>query len=339
MTRASGFWEIGGYAKNHPVRLRLPPLHRRGIAGCRYGTTTPSGCACHPSTGGELPGADTAQPPRQAAPATPPQEGNDPAPCLYRYEATTPSGCACHPSTGGEWSGTMLIQIRGNHPVRLRLPPLHRRGIAGCRYGTTTLSGCVCHSSTGGELPGADTAQPPRQAAPATPPQEGNVLIQIRGNHPVRLRLPPLHRRGMVWHYTYADTKQPPRQAAPATPPQEGNCRVQIRHNHPIRRSLPPLHRRGMVWHHAYTDTRQPPRQATPATPPQEGNGPAPCLYRYEATTPSGCACHPSTGGECTNADTFSTAPFIHFVYGNREFGGTGQCYCSGPSKNTLTRI
>ena len=24
----------------------------------------------------------------------------------------------------------------------------------------------------------------------------------------------------------------------------------------------------------------------TPATPPQEGNGPAPCLYRHEATTP-----------------------------------------------------
>ena len=40
---------------NHPVRLRLPPLHRRRIALSRYGTTTPSGCACHPSTGGELP--------------------------------------------------------------------------------------------------------------------------------------------------------------------------------------------------------------------------------------------------------------------------------------------
>ena len=39
---------------NHPVRLRLPPLHRRGIAGCRHEATTPSGCACHPSTGGEL---------------------------------------------------------------------------------------------------------------------------------------------------------------------------------------------------------------------------------------------------------------------------------------------
>ena len=59
--------------------------------------TTPSGCACHPSTGGELPGARGIPPrqaslatlhrrgipPRQAAPATSPQEGN-----------TTPSGCA-----------------------------------------------------------------------------------------------------------------------------------------------------------------------------------------------------------------------------------------------------
>ena len=48
-----------------------------------YENITPSGCACHPSKGGELPGADTVQPPRQATPATPPQEGN-----------TTPSGFA-----------------------------------------------------------------------------------------------------------------------------------------------------------------------------------------------------------------------------------------------------
>ena len=52
------------------------------------------------------------------------------------------SGCACHPSTGGEY-----------HPVRLRLPPLHKRGIV-CPYGycefsdywqDTTPSGCACH--------------------------------------------------------------------------------------------------------------------------------------------------------------------------------------------------
>ena len=151
---------------------------------------------------GELPGADTRQPPRQAAPATPPQEGN------------------CR------------VQTRGNHPVRLRLPPLHRRGIAGCRHEATTSSGCACHPSTEGELPGTDTRQPPRQAAPATPPQEGNCRVQTRGNHPVRLRLPPLHRRGIA------------------------GC-------------------------------------------------------RHEATTPSGCACHPSTGG---------------------ELPGTEQCDCSSVS-------
>ena len=135
------------YAGHHPVRLRLPPLQRRGIAGCRTSTTTPSGCACHPSTGGELPGAELQQPPRQAAPATPPEEGN--------------------------------------HPVRLRLPPLHRRGIAGCRTSTTTPSGCACHPSTGGEYhpvrlrlpPLQRRGIPPRQAAPATPPEEGNYPL------------------------------------------------------------------------------------------------------------------------------------------------------------------
>ena len=197
---------------NHPVRLRLPPLHRRGIDWCRHDTIAPSGFACHPSTGGELPGADTTQPPRQAAPATPPQEGN------------------------------CLVQTRHNYSVRLRLPPLHRRGIDWCRHDTTTPSGCACHPSAGGELTGADTTQPPRQAALATPPQEGNCLVQTRHNHPVRLRLPPLRRRGIAWcrHDTTtpsgcachpsaggelpsADTTQLLRQAEPATPPQEGN--------------------------------------------------------------------------------------------------------------------
>ena len=100
------------------------------------------------------------------------------------------------------------MQIRGHHPVRRSLTPLHRRGI------------------------------PPRQAKPDTPPQEGNCR-----------------------HYACADTRQPPRQAKPDTPPQEGNCRVQIRGNHPVKRSLTPLQRRGI-----------PPRQAKPDTPPQEGN-------------------------------------------------------------------
>ena len=187
---AVGWYKDGGYAKpprraspatppqegncsmqirhNHPVGLRPPPLHRRGIAQCRYDTTTPSGFARHPSTGGELLSADTTQPPRQAELDTPPQEGN----------------CS--------------VQIRHNHPVGLRPPPLHRRGIAQCRYDTTTPSGFARHPSTGGELLSADTTQPPRRASPATPPQEGNCSVQIRHNHPVGLRPPPLHRRGIA---------------------------------------------------------------------------------------------------------------------------------------------
>ena len=208
---------------NHPAGLRPPPLHRRGIAQCRYDTTTPPGFARHLSTGGELLSADTTQPPRRASPATSPQEGN----------------CS--------------VQIRHNHPAGLRPPPLHRRGIAQCRHATTTPSGFARHPSTGGELLSADTTQPPRRASPATSPQEGNgpalylyrhatttppgfarhpstggewsgtILIQTRHNHPAGLRPPPLHRRGMVRHYTYTDTPQPPRRASPATPPQEGN--------------------------------------------------------------------------------------------------------------------
>ena len=208
-----------GYAKHHPVRLRLPPLHRRGMV--------------RPYTYADMP-----QPPRQASPATPPQEGNGPPLYLCRHATTTPSGFACHPSTGGEWSAPILMQTCHNHPVRLRLPPLHRRGMVRpytyadmpqpprqaapatppqerngpplylCRHATTTPSGCACHPSTGEEW-----------SAP--------ILMQTCHNHPVRLRLPPLHRRGMVRHYTYADTPQSPRQAAPATPPQEGNCLVQ----------------------------------------------------------------------------------------------------------------
>ena len=97
------------------------------------------------------------------------------------------------------------MQTRHDHPVRLRLPLLHRRGIAWCRHATTTPSGFACHPSTGGELPGADTPRPPRQASPATPPQEGNCLVQTRHDHPVRLRLPPLHRRGMVYPHGLHD--------------------------------------------------------------------------------------------------------------------------------------
>ena len=102
---------------NHPVRLRLPPLHRRGMSR-----------------------ADTMQPPRQAAPATPPQEGN--VPRADTMQAPRQAAPATPPQ-----EGNCQEQIRGNHPVRLRLPPLHRRGIAESRYEASTSSGCACHPS------------------------------------------------------------------------------------------------------------------------------------------------------------------------------------------------
>ena len=250
---------------NHPVRLRLPPLHRRGIAQCRTTTTTPSGCACHPSKGGELLSAEPPQPPRQAAPATPPKEGN----CSVQNHHNHPVRLRLPPLQRRE----LLSAEPHNHPVRLRLPPLQRRGIAQCRT----------------------TRQPPRQAAPATPPKEGNCLVQNHHNHPVRLRLPPLHRRGIAQCRT---TRQPPRQASPATPPQEGNCSVQNHHNHPVRLRLPPLHRRGIAQcrHHSQPS----PVSCLPAAPLHR-RGIAQC--RTTTTTPSGCACHPSTGGELLSAE------------------------------------
>ena len=59
--------------------LPLPVV--REINRCKHDATTPSGFACHPSRGGELAvryffNSPMMQPPRQAAPATPPEEGN-----------------------------------------------------------------------------------------------------------------------------------------------------------------------------------------------------------------------------------------------------------------------
>ena len=117
---------------------------------CRHATTTPSGFACHPSTGGECTNADTFSTTnglflqtRHNHPVTPlhlmqtlfQQPQMD---CFCRHATTTPSGFACHPSTGGECtnadtfsttSNGLFLQTRHNHPVRLRLPPLHRRGM------------------------------------------------------------------------------------------------------------------------------------------------------------------------------------------------------------------
>ena len=105
--RSEPFLSCGGeltYSQtrcHHPVRLRLPPLRRRGISWYRTHTTTPSGCACHPSTGGEL--------------------------TILRHDATTPSGCACHPSTGGELAGTEPTQPP--RQAELNTPP--QEGISG----------------------------------------------------------------------------------------------------------------------------------------------------------------------------------------------------------------
>ena len=59
----------------------------------------------------------TTQPPRQALPATPPQEGNFVLCCLRQAQATPAS--LEKSRTAGQ---------PHNHPVRRCLPPLHRRG-------------------------------------------------------------------------------------------------------------------------------------------------------------------------------------------------------------------
>ena len=80
--------------------------------------------------------------------------------------------------------GNCLVQ---NHPVRLRLPPLQRRGM---------IRPYCFH-----ELGGAWRLRLCRYVGLLKKyyhaPVEGNCLVQNHYNHPVRLRLPPLHRRGM----------------------------------------------------------------------------------------------------------------------------------------------
>ena len=125
--------------------MPIRPYDCRKFGG--YENTTPSGYACHPSAGGELPGADTRTPRRRVQ-----TQCNRPR--VSALDISSPQERNCP------------VQIRGHHPVRLRLPPLRRRGIAQCRHEDTTPSGFACHPSRGGELLGADTRTPPRQATP-----------------------------------------------------------------------------------------------------------------------------------------------------------------------------
>ena len=159
-------------------------------------------------------GTEPTQPPRQAELATPPQEGN----CPYSGGKLRARGgwvcidtaqspqciCARHlPSTGGELFASEGGELAGTEPTppprqaSLATPPTggelfasDRRGISWYRTHTTTPSSFACHPSTGGELfaseggelAGTKPTQPPRQAAPATPPQEGNCLPPQEGN-------------------------------------------------------------------------------------------------------------------------------------------------------------
>ena len=164
---------LSANARHHPVKLRLPPLHRRGIAQCRCKT-----------------------PPRQATPATPPQEGN----CLVQMQDTTPSSFACHSSTGGE----LLSADARHHPVRLRLPPPHRRGIAQCRCKTLPRQATP---------PGTDAMQSPQCICTRHLPSTGGELLNADArHHPVRLR-----------HQVQMRCNRPSVSVLDISPPQERN--------------------------------------------------------------------------------------------------------------------
>ena len=70
--------KTGGVIEKVSMYRRSGPFPSCGgeLTILRHDATTPSGCACHPSEGGELAGTELTQPPRQAELDTPPQEGN-----------------------------------------------------------------------------------------------------------------------------------------------------------------------------------------------------------------------------------------------------------------------
>ena len=248
----------GGYTKNHPVRLRLPPLHRRGMV--RHYTYT-----------------DTPQPPQRKALHF--------AICIRVLHNVT------------------LIDLLAQSVILLRLPPLHRRGMV--RHYTYTdtpqppqrkaLHFAICirvlHNVTLIDLLAqsvillrlpplhrrgmvrhytyTDTPQPPQRKALhfaiCIRVLHNVTLIDLLAQSVILLRLPPLHRRGMVRHYTYTDTPQPPQRKALHF----AIC-IRVLHNvtlidllaqSVILLRLPPLQRRGIIRPYTYTDTPQPPQR------------------------------------------------------------------------------
>ena len=150
----------------------------------------------------------------------------------------------------------------------------------------TTPSGYACHPSTGGEL---------TSTAWSTFSTASKSISGYAKNHPVRLRLPSLHRRGINQYSLFQQHR--------ISKSISGYAK-----NHPVRLRLPPLHRRGINQYSMEYFFNSPVYQ-------NQSVG-------TQKTTPSGYACHPSTGGELTSTawSTFSTAPFIHFVYGNHDW-------------------
>ena len=132
------------------------------------------------------------------------------------------------------------------------------------------------------------TMQPPRQASPATPPQEGNCRVQRQCN------------RSSVF-------------VLDISPLQEGNCLVQTRCNHSVRmrRRVQRQCNRSSVF-------------VLDISPLQEGN----CLVQTRYNPPQCiCTGHlPSSGGELPGADTIQSAPV--YLYWTSPLHRRGIAWC-----------
>ena len=189
--------EFSEYARHHPVRLRLPPLHRRGIAGCKgnmFGRIIKipidllaqlAALFC-PYGVGEFSEYARHHPVRLRLP---PLHRRGIAECKGNMfgriikipiDLLAQSAALFCPYGVGEFS-----EYARHHPVRLRLPPLHRRGIAGCKG---NMFGQII------KIPIDLLAQ----SAALFCPYGAGKFSEYARHHPVRLRLPPLHRRGIA---------------------------------------------------------------------------------------------------------------------------------------------